>query len=131
METDRIENPRILVIEDDPGHQRLLELYLKRARCRCDCCFDGKTGLQKAIDDDYDMVFVDINIPEMDGFMVATLLREQDQKVVLVAITALELEGIKRKAIAVGYNDFLQKPLQQEMIEAVLNKHLSPERTQS
>ncbi|MHC4552511.1 MAG: response regulator [Planctomycetota bacterium] len=131
MEIGRIENPRVLVIEDDPGHQRLLELYLKRAGCQCDCCFDGKSGLQQAIDADYDIVFADINTPEMDGFMVATLLREQDSKVVLVAITALELEGIKRKAMAVGYDDFLQKPLQRETIEAVLKKHLTPEKSKS
>lgn len=128
MEANSRRKAQVLIVEDDPGHQRLLELYLNRAGCECDCCFDGKSGLQKASKGNYDVVFVDINIPEMDGFMVATLLRERDPEVALVAITALELEGIKRKALAVGYNDFLQKPLRQEMIEAVLQKHLSSEK---
>lgn len=122
MDASLPKKPWVLIVEDDPGHQRLLELYLKRAGCRCECCFDGKAGLDKALNGDYDLIFVDINIPEMDGFMVATLLRERDSHVSLVAITALELEGIKRKALAVGYNDFMQKPLEQEAIEAVLDK---------
>ncbi len=131
MDASLPKKPWVLIIEDDPGHQRLLELYLKRAGCQCDCSFDGKAGLDKAIHGDYDLIFVDINIPEMDGFMVATLLRERDPNVVLVAITALELEGIKRKALAVGYNDFMQKPLEQEAIEAVLDEHYFSKQQQS
>lgn len=123
MQEGMPKKPYVLIIEDDPGHQRLLELYLKRAGCRCECCFDGKTGLDKALNHDYDLVFIDINIPELDGFMVATLLREHDKEVAMVAITALELEGIKRKAMAVGYNDFMQKPLEQDIIETILEKH--------
>lgn len=125
METDRRKNLRVLIIEDDPGHQRLLELYLKRAGCECDFASDGKKGLQKAASGVHDLVFIDINIPEIDGFMVATLLRDQDIQIPLVAVTALELEGIRRKATAVGYNDFLKKPFEQAQIEAVLNKYFS------
>lgn len=116
--------PRVLIVEDDPGHQRLLELYLKRAGCLCDFASNGKKGLQKATSDDYDMIFIDINIPEIDGFMVATLLRDQEIQIPLVAVTALELEGVKRKASAVGYNDFLKKPFSQDEIKSVLDKHL-------
>ena len=125
MEANRHENPRVLIVEDDPGHQRLLELYLKRAGCDCEISSDGKKGLQKAFSEHYDLMFVDINIPEIDGFMVATLLRDKDIKIPLVAVTALELEGIKRKASAVGYDDFLEKPFAQAEIEAVLNKYFS------
>jgi CheY-like chemotaxis protein len=125
METNRRKNLRVLIVEDDPGHQRLLELYLKRSGCECDFASDGKKGLQKAASGVHDLVFIDINIPEIDGFMVATLLRDQDVQIPLVAVTALELEGIRRKATAVGYNDFLKKPFVQAQIEAVLNKYFS------
>lgn len=125
MEANEYKNPRVLIIEDDPGHQRLMELYLKRAGCDCEISSDGKKGLQKAASGDYAVIFIDINIPEIDGFMVATLLRDQGVQIPLVAVTALELEGIKRKASAVGYNDFLKKPFNQAQIEAVLNKYFS------
>lgn len=125
METNERKNLKVLIVEDDPGHQRLLELYLKRAGCECDFASDGKKGLQKAQTCVHDLIFIDINIPEIDGFMVATLLRDQDIQIPLVAVTALELEGIRRKATAVGFNDFLKKPFEQSQIEAVVHKYFS------
>ena len=126
MTADRHNKLRVLIIEDDPGHQRLMELYLRRAGCDCELASDGKKGIQKATADHYDLIFVDINIPVIDGFMVATLLRDQDVRTPLVAVTALELEGIRRKATAVGYDTFLRKPFQQAEIEEVLT-HFSPD----
>jgi len=115
---------RVLIVEDDPGHQRLLELYLKRSGYDCDFSSDGRKGIEKATSGDYDLIFVDINIPEIDGFMVATLLRERGITIPLVAVTALELEGIKRKASAVGYDDFLKKPFKQAQIDELTERYL-------
>ena len=125
MEVNHKTHPRVLVIEDDPGHQRLIELYLKRTGCICEFAGDGKKGIEKAMTGHYDLIFADLNIPELDGFMVATLLREREVQTPLIAVTALELEGIKRKATAVGYDDFLRKPLGQKQIESVLDKYLT------
>ncbi len=126
METNRPEhNARVLIVEDDPGHQRLLELYLKRAGYACAFASDGRKGIEMAAGGDYTLIFVDINIPEIDGFMVATLLRERGITVPLIAVSALELEGIKRKACAVGYDDFLRKPFKQEQIQSLAEKYLA------
>lgn len=43
------DKPEVLVIEDDPGHQRLLEIYIKRTGCQCDCVFNGKTGVESEV----------------------------------------------------------------------------------
>lgn len=125
METNGITNPRVLIIEDDPGHQRLIELYLKRAGCHCDFSEDGKKGIEKATSGHYDLIFADLNIPEIDGFMVATLLRERGVEIPLIAVTALQLEGIRRKASAVGYDDFLRKPFGQTDIVNILDKFIT------
>lgn len=124
VEADAVKNPRVLIIEDDPGHQRLLEICVHSAGCQTDCCFDGKTGFAKSQSAHYDLILVDINIPELDGFMVATLLRERGDKTPLVAISALELQGIRRKAMAVGFNDFLQKPIEQETIGKTIRQYI-------
>jgi CheY-like chemotaxis protein len=118
------EHPKILIVEDDPGHQRLLELYLKRMGCECDCCFDGKAGLEKALENSYEALFIDIHIPEMDGFMLATQLRDRGYKRPLFAVTALKMEGIRRNAIKVGYNDFLEKPIEQEDLIKLLQGYI-------
>lgn len=125
MEANRQKNPRVLIIEDDPGHQRLLERYLKRAGCDCEFSADGKEGIEKAASGSFDLIFVDINIPEIDGFLVATLLRERRLQIPLIAVTALELEGIRAKAEAVGYDDFLRKPFEQFQIENIIDKFLA------
>lgn len=123
MEQNAEKRPKVLVIEDDPGHQRLLELYIQRAGCQCDCCFDGRTGLEKASVNEYDAIFIDIHIPEIDGFMVATQLREQGITVPLIATTALTIEGIRRNALKVGYTEFLQKPLGEKEISDILHRY--------
>ncbi len=112
--------PRILVVEDDPGYQRLLEIYLRRLGCVCDCCNDGKKALQCVELNQYDILLVDIHIPELDGFMVACRLREMGYTMPLIAVSALKLEGIERKAVAVGFDDFLQKPIEEAQLERLL-----------
>lgn len=124
METEGEHKPKVLIIEDDPGHQRLMELYCQRAGCVCECAFDGKTGLKKAFENPHDLIFIDIHIPEMDGFMVATQLREAGVRTPLIAVSALKLEGIERNAKAVGYCDFLQKPIDDEIVHNLLKTHL-------
>jgi two-component system capsular synthesis sensor histidine kinase RcsC len=116
--------PRIFVVEDDPGYQRLLELSIRRLGCRCECCYDGKAALIYAASHPCDMMFIDIHIPELDGFMVACQLREMGYTLPLIAISALKLEGIERKAMAVGFNGFLQKPVEQEQIKLLLDKYV-------
>ena len=116
---------KVLIVEDDPGHQKLLELYLSRMGCDCECCFDGKTGLDMALENGYDILFIDINIPEMDGFMLATQLRERGCKCPLVAVTALKMEGIRRNALKVGYNEFLEKPIDQHHLAEIVH-HYTP-----
>ena len=123
MDQEQKKHPKVLIVEDDPGHQRLLEIYIKRLGCECDCCYDGRSGLDKAVADDYDLIFVDIHIPELDGFMVAIQLREHSIQTPMVAITALKLEGIERKALAVGYNDFLAKPIEPESLAVLVQKY--------
>jgi CheY-like chemotaxis protein len=124
MKRPKEKHPVVLIIEDDPGHQRLLEICVKRAGCECDCAFDGRSGLQKATKNKYDLIFVDIHIPELDGFVVATDLRENGYTTPLIAITALKFEGLEKKALAVGYNNFLQKPIKPDKIREILSEYV-------
>ena len=125
MKTQKEKHPIALIIEDDPGHQRLLEICVKRAGCDCDCTFDGRSGLKKALKNRYDIILIDIHIPELDGFIVATNIRENGYTTPLIAITALKFEGLEKKALAVGYNDFLQKPINSEQLLTKLKEMLA------
>ncbi len=115
----------ILVIEDDLCYQRLIERCLRRCGVvEIDFSADGKSGMEKVLTGDYDLAFVDIQLPQLDGFMIATLLREQDWQIPLVAMTALKIEGLEHKALAVGFDEFQIKPLSENTILRVLKKHL-------
>jgi len=117
--------PSVLIIEDDPGYQRILELYFHRAGAGCDCCFDGKSGIEKALSGSYDLIIIDIHIPKMDGFAVATRLRDEKETTPLIAITAITIEGLRRNALKVGFNGFLEKPITEEKIAEIMRQYLT------
>ena len=85
-----VRHPRVLIIEDDPCYCRLMERYVQRCGAYYRCVADGKTGLEKALTDQFDLAFVDIQLPQLDGFMIATLLRESGCKMPLIAMTSLK-----------------------------------------
>ena len=115
---------RILVIEDDLGYQRLIERCLRRCGvAEVDFSADGKSGMEKILTGDYDLAFVDIQLPRLDGFMIATLLREQDCQIPLIAMTALKIEGLSHKALAVGFDEFQIKPLSENTILRLLRQY--------
>jgi DNA-binding response OmpR family regulator len=120
MQKESKNQPNVLIIEDDPGHQRILELYLTRAGCTCECCFDGKTGLQKAMSGQFQLIFIDIHIPELDGFSVATRLSEHGDQTPLIAVTALTIGSLRRNALKIGFKEFLQKPFSEKQIQNIV-----------
>lgn len=122
--------PKVLIIEDDPGHQKLLEKLIERSGCSCDCADDGKSGIAKAFSNDYDLIFVDIHIPNLDGFVVVTSLRERGITTPLIAVTALLLDGIDRVALDAGFDDFLRKPIEQQDVARIIEKYLSSDVTE-
>ena len=116
-------HPRVLIIEDDPCYCRLLERYVERCGGYFRRAADGKAGLEKAMAGQFDMAFVDIQLPKMDGFMVAMLLREYGFPTPLVAMTSLQFEGMKPKAITMGFNEFLIKPISENMVAKLLRRY--------
>ena len=117
--------PKILIIEDDPGHQKFLEKLIEKSGCSCDCADEGISGIAKASSNDYDVIFVDIHIPNLDGFVVVTTLRERGIRTPMIAVTALLLDGVDRIALDAGYNDFLRKPIEQKDVTRVVEEYLN------
>ncbi len=117
--------PKVLIIEDDPGHQKLLENLIERSGCSCDCADDGKSGIAKAYSNDYDLIFVDIHIPNLDGFVVVSSLRERGITTPVIAVTALLLDGVDQVALDAGFDNFLRKPIEQEDVARVIEEHLN------
>jgi PAS domain S-box-containing protein len=116
---------RILVADDNPSNQRVLVEMLKRLGNRADAVADGKEVLQALERQHYDLVLMDVRMPEMDGITATQVIRRLqprgDPKI--VAITAYALEGDKERCLEAGMDDYISKPVKIEDLEAILIKY--------
>lgn len=113
---------RILIAEDSPSMSQLLAFALKRLKSiEVVEARDGIDGLQKVTSDHFDLAFVDINMPVMDGLKLISLIRSEESLVDL-PICVITTEGAREdreKAIALGANEYLTKPIQADRVVAV------------
>lgn len=119
---------RILVAEDNPSNQRVLVDMLKRLGYRADAVSDGREVVQAFERQDYDLVLMDIKMPEMDGITATQVIRKlrPENGPKIVAITAFALKGDREKCLAAGMDDYIAKPVQIRELAEVLKK-CSPE----
>lgn len=109
----------ILIVEDSPTMRQLISFALKRIRgVRIVEAGDGVDGLKKISAEKFDMIFTDINMPVMDGLKLISLVREDaSQKgVPIVVITTEGAQEDRQRALALGANDYITKPIQPNKI---------------
>ena len=113
---------QILVVEDSPTMRQLLSFALKRLK-NVDIveASDGMDGLRKVTTDHYDLAFVDINMPVMDGLKLISLIRGEPG-LAEMSICVITTEGAsedRERALALGANEYLTKPIQASKVLAV------------
>lgn len=117
---------RILVIEDDDASRQLVTYLLEAAGHDVLAAENGAIGLAMALAENPDIILCDLQMPVMNGYEVASNLRTNSQwhVVPLVAVTAFSMPGDREKALEVGFNEHLPKPITPEtfvrQIEAFL-----------
>ena len=106
---------RILIVEDSPTMRQLLVFALKRMKdVEIVEASDGMDGLRKITSDRFDLAFIDINMPVMDGLKLINLIRSESE-LADVPICVITTEGAKEdreRAISLGANEYLTKPIQ-------------------
>jgi PAS domain S-box-containing protein len=119
---------RILVAEDDPLNQKVLVEMLKRLGCRPDAVCDGTEVLRALGNQEYDLVLMDVSMPEMDGITATQTIRRLPLKNVpkIIAVTANALAGDREKCLQVGMDDYISKPVQKRDLEAIVMKYSAP-----
>lgn len=119
---------KILIVDDNAINLRVESSLMKNYRFTIDTALSGMEALEKLESKDYDMVFMDHMMPEMDG--VDTLHRIRDKagiyyaNIPVIALTANAVAGAKEMLIAEGFQDFLSKPVEIASMHRILEKYL-------
>ena len=118
---------RVLVAEDNPVNQMVAVKMLERLGCRADVAADGVEAVAMASRFPYDVVFMDVHMPNMDGFEATRRIREKGESVLwIVAMTANAMAGDRERCLEAGMNDYVAKPITPEALRQALSRRDGP-----
>lgn len=121
-----MKSPTVLVIEDNEQNLYLMRFLLERHGFSVADAASGRLGLALAQKLKPDLILLDIQLPEMDGYAVAAELRKLDaqKKTPIIAVTSHAMVGDREKALASGATDYIEKPINPETFVSQLRRHL-------
>jgi two-component system, sensor histidine kinase and response regulator len=126
---------RILVAEDNPVNQKLIQIMLKSAGYAVEIAQNGREVVQKYTShpEDYDLIFMDVQMPEMDGMEATDEIRRLEEErrkdeegfipVPIIAMTAHAMKGDREECISVGMDNYVSKPIKKEIVYAMIEKY--------
>ena len=114
---------KILVVEDNIMNQKVIGTMIKSLGHSYDIAEDGYAGYTMAVKQKYDLIFMDLIMPEMDGFEAAVKIIEHDKKALIVAFSADNMPETKRKAELCGIRDFISKPVRIEELKRLFARY--------
>ena len=123
-------NGHVLVAEDNRVNQHIAKAMLTRCGLTVEVVEDGRAAVSAWAENDYDLVFMDGHMPEMDGFEATCAIREKEasdkrKRTVIIALTASAMEGDRENCLAAGMDDYLAKPFSNDQIRAIAEKWLA------
>jgi signal transduction histidine kinase/DNA-binding NarL/FixJ family response regulator/HPt (histidine-containing phosphotransfer) domain-containing protein len=128
----RFTDVRALVVEDHEINREIVVELLRQAGIKADIATNGIEAVEMVRASDYDILFMDIQMPEMDGFTATRKIRNLDREGVdrlpIMALSSHAIVGDREKSLAAGMNDHLTKPINPDVLEAVLLQWLPQEK---
>jgi PAS domain S-box-containing protein len=118
---------RVLLVEDNAVNQKIAALMLTNLGCHVDVAVNGRDGLERLLAAPYDIIFMDCEMPVMDGFAATEAIRENmtiDPALPVVALTAKAVEGDRERCLQSGMNDYMSKPVQMKNFQMMLERWL-------
>jgi len=120
-----ISNDKVLIVEDNEVNQIVIQKSLESYGLKTDIVSDGKIAVDKVKNNSYDIVFMDLQMPIMDGFESTKRIREFNKDIPIIALSAAVMSEDKNLTKQVGMNKHLAKPIDKKEIEEVLKKYLN------
>lgn len=127
-ELEKIKGARVLLIEDNEINQQIARELLEEEGFLIDIADDGNMGLDMIKSETYDLVFMDLQMPIMDGFKTTSEIRkflDKDQ-LPIIAMTADAMEGTKEEVLRTGMNHYITKPIDPDAIFNVMIEFIKP-----
>ena len=107
----------ILLVEDNPINIKFIESLFSQYNLKIDVAENGREGVKKIALGNYDLVLMDIEMPEMNGYDATKYIREElKSNVPIIAMTAHAMSGEKEKCLQLGMNDYISKPINTELL---------------
>jgi polar amino acid transport system substrate-binding protein len=124
-----IKTELILVAEDNPVNQKVAVLQLNNLGYAAHAVANGQEAVDAILNGAYTLIFMDCQMPEMDGFQATGAIRKAEvltgRHIPIVAMTAHAMEGDKDKCIAAGMDDYISKPVDPKKLQDILSRWLS------
>lgn len=118
----------ILVVDDNENSQIVVKMMLKRMGCNIDIAENGQVGFEMYLKKKYDLIFMDCQMPVLNGFEATRMIRtiekvEKNTHIPIVAMTANAMDGDREECLESGMDDYLSKPVGKESIRMILDKY--------
>lgn len=115
---------RVLLVEDNSMNVMVAEKFLKKWGMKIDHAVNGRIAVEKVERTDYDLVLMDLQMPEMDGYQATKEIRLFNTSLPIVALTASALIRVQEKVLAAGMNDYITKPFDPKELKRKLIKNI-------
>ncbi len=117
---------RVLVIEDNEDNMYLIKFILEANNINVIMATTGQDGMETAIREKPDLILMDIQLPDINGLEVTKRIRQSEigSSIPIMAVSSYAMTGDKQKAMDVGFNDYIEKPIEPETIMDKINKYL-------
>lgn len=116
---------RVLVAEDVPANQRLIRHLLEREGLEVSLAADGDEAISKALLESFDVILMDMQMPNTNGRDATRALRKRGMKTPIIALTAEAMTGDERRCLKAGCDDYLSKPIDRKRLFSILGRYLS------
>lgn len=122
---------RVLIVEDNPVNQKVVTRLLQKLGCEVETAANGMEAVQYLMGHHYDVVFMDLHMPQMDGLQATQIVRHCEQKTgghqIIIALTASCMPEYIQKCLDVGMDDYMSKPVSLEVLHTMLEKWTAAE----
>lgn len=123
---------KVLVVDDNAMNLNVFVELLKETELQIETASSGFVALEKTMKETYDLIFMDHMMPDMDGIETFKRIRSQasgkNKNIPVIILTANALKGAREEYKEIGFDDFLSKPIQADVLEHTILSHLDPEK---